>query len=128
MKKKTVISKSSHFFFKTNKKGYQVKNIFSTPDSVEYENNYISDWRDTASKRQSYSCMYMYITLTVEVHNELFWPHLKIMFKSTMLMWVNDSFQPILKTQTTINNKAIWHVYIQSETFETKQSYENKED
>lgn len=54
---------------------HRSKNIISTPDSGEYENNYISDWRDTASKKQWYSCIYMNITLacTVTVQNVLFW-------------------------------------------------------
>lgn len=68
------------------------KNIISPPDSGEYENNYTLYWRDTASKKQSYRCIYINITLACAevVQKEWFWTHLKIMVKSMMLVWVNN--------------------------------------
>lgn len=62
------------------------------------ENNYISYWRDTAWKKQL--CIYINIALvaTGGVQSEYF-----ELSKSTMLMWVNDSFQ--LFFEHTNNNK-----------------------
>lgn len=81
------------------------------------------NWKwNSFKKKQLYCFIYINIPLAyvVMVHYEIFLNDHETESWTMKSMWVKDSFQRISNTKTKINNEAVRHVYIQSETFKNQ--------